>query len=175
MCFVLLTSKLIKEQLHKQIPSCELEHALRSSFNQHWWQISLLSLTSDSSSCSHFGATKNPHVDWWKGTSPLTPWPQIKKKFLQIHKQVLLSALLQYIHLEEVNPRKKSHPSNTLPFYVSYATVNYLLLLVQVCWCSAWEVMGQIVFLLVAVLCCEIYAFPLGKGLLHTKRFDYTL
>lgn len=29
--------------------------------------------------------------------------------------------------------------------------------------------MGQICFLFVAVLCCEIHTFPLGKGLPHTK------
>lgn len=29
--------------------------------------------------------------------------------------------------------------------------------------------MGQTCFLLVTVVHCEIYAFPLGKGLSHTK------
>ena len=29
--------------------------------------------------------------------------------------------------------------------------------------------MGQMCFLLVVVLCCEIYTFSLGKGLPHTK------
>lgn len=115
----------------------------------------------------HFRAIKNPHASWWKGTWPLIPWPQIKKKFLQICEWVCL--LLQHIHLAKVNPEQISPPSNTPPFYVSHPAVKALLLLVQLCWCSAWDVMGQTCFLLVAVLCCEMYTFPLGKGLPHMK------
>lgn len=127
-------------------------------------QILLPSLTSD----SNFRATKTHLVDWGKDAWPLAPWPEIKKKFLWIHEWAFLSILLQYSHPAEGNPGQKSHPGNIPPFYVSCPAVNSLLVSVQGCWYSTWDVMGHPCFLLVTVVYCEIYAFPLAKGLTPT-------
>lgn len=80
-----------REQLHKQLHSVSQSVLLGFHLTSSGEQILLPSLTSD----SNFTATKTHLIDWWKGTWPLAPRPQIKKKFLWIPEWAFLPILLQ--------------------------------------------------------------------------------